>query len=429
MTDPAPVSGLAVSMTARAARQFRRRGTVRAWRKSAEQLVANTRCKPVRRRNLHKIWRAIADAADPRTMESWPGIDALMAITELSERSVQNLTRLLERSGLLLCIEQGSTPAYPHSGYRRAALAAGSVNLRRTWVLVIPDEELAAGSETILHPMAVPPATSPPAPPLRTGHGEDQEVRYANSSSPPPRWPAGAPPWPLELKPQRRRGAQWQACASLRRAHGVLGRVGERRLRVILRRWFRSGWTPASILTAIECKPGRTPHPGANVADAARWVEYRLSFWLGPDGKPLPPPPVLFSGGRPPGPTGPGHARAQSEAETSRQARAAQLRTIPLREHTAAQWRPEPRPGDPSRWEAIARAQAAESRAARPLADDAGPGEPATPVTMAELVAVASRGAADEDEVGRRLRALAQVTAARSRRYVATLTQSDIVAM
>jgi hypothetical protein len=366
-------------------------------------------------RNRLAIGMYIASRVDWRTLRSRPGYAAILAHTAvlglgrsgggLSERCVQEHVRAIEAAGWLAVLEPGTTPQF-----RPRVLHPGGCNLAREWMLTRATPKICTPS----HPPTAggwyagargAASTRPGQPEPRSGG------RCAADSSPPPSHrQAWVPPWPLGRKPQRRRQAL-AACESLRGCRPVLAGLSARDMRSACRPfWFCDvpgrDWTPAAILAVVDAAArGPVYAPG-------EWFRHVLGAYLDADGRPLPPPHLDETGVRAAAltPAGAEIARARAEADTARQARAAQLRSIPVREHTAAQWRPEPRPGDPSRWAATARAQVAESRAARPPA-----GEPPPPaaVTVAELAAVARRGAADEAEAARRLRALAQVAAFR----------------
>jgi hypothetical protein len=62
-----------------------------------------------------------------------------------------------------------------------------------------------------------------------------------------------------------------------------------------LREWRpfeRRGWSMAEWAQAIDERPDGRRHPRrpSEVRYPWRWLQWRLSFWLGPDKKPIPPP-------------------------------------------------------------------------------------------------------------------------------------------
>jgi hypothetical protein len=87
------------------------------------------------------------------------------------------------------------------------------------------------------------------------------------------------------------------AVQALQAGHLVLRRLSARRLRSILRPWFRAHpappggpYTPADVLRSLEVTPSGAQHEFAGrVRDPAAWLEYRMSFWLDAAGDPLPP--------------------------------------------------------------------------------------------------------------------------------------------
>lgn len=214
-----------------------------------------------------------------------------MKITGLSRRCVQGWCRWLERRGLLAVLEPGTTPRY------RPGILCQAGNLAREWLLTAPSAAV-SGDRTCTPPRVLDLRKDLPAP-MRArarqtpGQGQAQmDRRSAPDSTPPPsRQPAPAPPWPPGKNPQRRRDAL-AACEQLRAGSGrlVLHRLSGRALRSALRPWFRSGWTPADVLWALEHSPdGRQHQHAARVRVPARWLAARLAHWLRPDGAPLPP--------------------------------------------------------------------------------------------------------------------------------------------
>jgi len=276
-------------------RQVHRR-TRAAWLADALADVARVR-RADQRAHLTLFARAVHEAADARTLESHPGYARIEALTGLPHRTVQRCRHWFERRGRLVCTEPGSTPRYPHQLYRRHALDAGTVNLARTWLLVIPapgDDQDPAPEPRSGAPW-FPPSAGKPSGPAReaaaevTGPGES-DGRCAPGSLPPPPHPVPwVPPWPPEQNPHRRR-EMLAAGETLRGLNSTLARLPARHLRSICRPWFAAGWTPRQILAAVESAPSGDPHLYAGrVRIPAAWLAARLAPWVGPDGHPIPP--------------------------------------------------------------------------------------------------------------------------------------------
>jgi hypothetical protein len=68
--------------------------------------------------------------------------------------------------------------------------------------------------------------------------------------------------------------------------------ISERAALLHWRRFEARGWSMAQWLQAIRQPPNGPPHVirPSGVRWPASWLKWRLSFWLGPDRKPLPPP-------------------------------------------------------------------------------------------------------------------------------------------
>jgi hypothetical protein len=66
--------------------------------------------------------------------------------------------------------------------------------------------------------------------------------------------------------------------------------MSARALRSVVRIYFRTGWTPADVLHALDFGPDGAQHIHAEaVRSPARWLASRLSWWLGDDGTPVRP--------------------------------------------------------------------------------------------------------------------------------------------
>lgn len=262
------------------------------WLDDARRQITGAGLRAHAARNLAHVAELIAHYCDRKTLQSRPTIAVLEQLTGLCRRTVQNCCRWLERAGLLLVTEPGTTPQYAPGRLR-----PDDANLAREWHLVVPRRRN-------LHPSPAPTAPAPIAgaredpPGALTGQDTQNERRSAacSFSLAPPPWRARQPEWPLGQTPQRR-GERLTAAETLQRRHVVLRRLSARRLRSILRPWFGSlwgpggaGWTPYDVLYALEHTPDGRPHRhGDPVRDPASWLAHRLSFWLGPDGQPLRP--------------------------------------------------------------------------------------------------------------------------------------------
>jgi hypothetical protein len=126
----------------------------------------------------------------------------------------------------------------------------------------------------------------------------NEDRRFAPGSlSPSPPWSGSAQGWPAAKNPQRR--GEWLTFAeTLQRRSMTLRQLSAPALRSILRRWIGSLWgappdrpySASDVLHALDYQPDGTPHLYAGpVRDPAGWLEHRLSFWIGPDGRPGPP--------------------------------------------------------------------------------------------------------------------------------------------
>lgn len=88
---------------------------------------------------------------------------------------------------------------------------------------------------------------------------------------------------------------QFLACDWLCFISPTLRQIGPDRLRVVLRRWFETGYTPKDIVYALdhlptgERHPGRTPTPAEKARVIENWVIRRLREWLDMEDEPLPP--------------------------------------------------------------------------------------------------------------------------------------------
>jgi len=261
------------------ARQFRDR----RWLDDVRRLIADADVRADGRRNLTHLAELVAAYSDGRTMRSRPTMTLLQQLSGLGRATCQRWLRWLERSGVLLVVEEGTTPRFAPDRLRR-----GDPNRAREWHLISP----ASLSEAPPPPEAYTPTASAREELAGSGEAQITEDRRSAPDSPslaPSRWRGQAPGSPRDQLPQRRR-EQLTAVQALQRRHMVLRRLSARRLRSILRPWFRSCWLQTDVLWALERAPDGSAHWHADrVRDPAAWLEHRLSFWLAGDGTPLPP--------------------------------------------------------------------------------------------------------------------------------------------
>ena len=243
------------------------------------------------RRNATHLAELIAGHADWRTMRSRPGMALLQELSGLSRTTVQTWCRWMERAGGLLVVEEGTTPRYAPDRLR-----PGDANLAREWHLVTPAPAISWAPTHAYGENPFPGACE-----VLSGAGDgqgDEDRRSAPDSSQlgPVRGPGQQAVWPLGRNSQRRRD-MLTAVQTLQRRHMVLRWLSARRCRSILRPWFRSHWTVADVLYALESAPDGTEHWHADrVRDPAGWLEHRMGFWLDAAGAPMPPRSAMLAG-------------------------------------------------------------------------------------------------------------------------------------
>jgi hypothetical protein len=258
------------------ARHFRDR----RWLDETRRMIAAAGFRADATRNITHLAELVAAYSDGRTMRSRPGMALLQELSGLGRATCQRWLRWLERSGALLVVEGGTTPQFAPDRLRR-----GDPNLAREWHLILPS----LLSEAPPPPEAYAPSRAHANCAPATGEGQVMEDRRSapGSALTPPRWPAPASDWQLGKTPQRRREAL-TAVQALQRHHMVLRRLSARRLRSIVRPWFRSGWLPCDVLWALDRTPDGPAHWHADrVRDPASWLEHRLGFWLDSGGQPV----------------------------------------------------------------------------------------------------------------------------------------------
>lgn len=170
--------------------------------------------------------------------------------------------------------------------------------------------------------------------------------------------PLGRPPaqWPMHDVPVGYT-EQLMACEWLCYISPTLRRVGGDRLRLLLQRWFDTGWTPRDVVYALdhlptgEAQPGDVPTATSDPKITEAYVKRRLRGWLDEEQNPLPAINQQISGNR---------ERLVAAQLAAREAwqRRARLAVPPQRSAAAAQAR------------AIARDAAARGRRRRQEADE-----------------------------------------------------------
>jgi hypothetical protein len=205
-----------------------------------------------RRRNVLAAARILGwTSRDGSTRPTRSRTAARMGVTE---RTVSKLWRVLEDLGYLSCVENGTTAQY------RPSWAREEGNLARRWALTLPDEKNG---------------------PRPGGRGREVPCRITGPG------PALASHRTPENSPRRGSLAEisnspWQVCPQPKK-------ITDEGLRRESARFLRAGWLPSDVGYAAGHTPDGTPwglddpvrHPRAHF----RW---RLSWWLGPDGTPLP---------------------------------------------------------------------------------------------------------------------------------------------
>lgn len=296
---PALTIGAVAASLRRHAADARRR-LRQAWLDHARRVINGAGLRGDAWRNVTAIARAIAGRADWSTLLSRPTLAWLQKRTGLSLRTVQRWTRWLENAGLLDVREPGTTPQF-----RPGVLAPGDANLAREWRLTRPAQ--APGTQLYIingtppRPPTVAMGNTPPrartnppnagaskTPKRRSGNEDRRCAPDSPPLAPPPRL-AQAGDRPSGPKPQRR-GEMLAACETLRAEHPALKRLSARRLRSILRTWYKAHWTAADVLYGLERAANDQLHlQGDEIRHPARWLEHRLSYWLDPAGRPMPP--------------------------------------------------------------------------------------------------------------------------------------------
>jgi hypothetical protein len=237
------------------------------------------------------VARVIGWSADEDTGRSRPGLARIMDATGLALRTVQRWTRWLEKHGLLVVLEEGTTP-----DYRPGVLSPGDGNLAREWRLSTPalsETGTPPGVDLDLDFERDPGSPSQARTSAQVNPNEDRRSAPDSPSAPPP---PKSRPWPPGQKPATRREAA-AAAAVLRADLPVLRRMSARAVRSAVREWFAAGWSAADVEHALDHRPDGTRHRHTeDVRCPAAWLAWRLGLWRSEDGAVLPPHSTALAG-------------------------------------------------------------------------------------------------------------------------------------
>lgn len=208
-------------------------------------------------KNALNVARALIFSAHWRTMTLRPGWDTLTDRTGLSRSTIQRVIRRLRDWGFLGIVSTGST--WRTRGCRQDDEDG---DLAAEYVLCVPAQEPVeiTDSPSLLRQEE----RSKPHASARENAQED-----------------AARPWPMHQPPETR-GQRLAATQRLQQQAPVLGRLGDRQLRSILKPWYQQGWTPAQVLYALDHTPdGALRWHTADVRHVPGWIRSRLAAWDG----------------------------------------------------------------------------------------------------------------------------------------------------
>lgn len=247
------------------------------------------------RYNLLRVARALLSDVRPRSMTTSPGWDHLHAsLGDVDRRTIGRHVRRLRQLGLLGVVHTGRTA-------QAAVKSSGELKAERAvYVLAVPStlHLVEAGLSAV-------DINVPPTPvglrsnPLHAR--ESLEIKQFGPASPTETFSGDAPEGVADAPKRNRPAHVCSLRATIAQTSRAVAREGEklavaelmehvpalRKARPVFLAWvcrpfFVAGWTAADILHAIDHRPDSTriPHDGADgVADIARWVGHRLSFW------------------------------------------------------------------------------------------------------------------------------------------------------
>ncbi|MGD9430691.1 hypothetical protein ACKVM7_000162 [Arthrobacter russicus] len=247
------------------------------------------------RHNLLRVARALLSDVRPRSMTTSPGWDHLHAsLGDVDRRTIGRHVRRLRQLGLLGVVHTGRTA-------QAAVKSSGELKAERAvYVLAVPSTLRSVETGPRAVDINVPPTPEG----LRSNplHArEDLENKQFGPASPAETLSGPAPEGVADAPKRNRQQHICSLRATIAQTTRAAAREGEKLavaelmehvpalrkarpafLAWVCRPFFVAGWTAADILHAIDHRPDSTriPHDGADgVADLARWVGHRLSFW------------------------------------------------------------------------------------------------------------------------------------------------------
>ena len=241
------------------------------WLRLAADVVGAAQLRADAHRNVLTIVRCLGWSADWRTSRTRPSMAGLVRRTGLSLRTCQRWCRWLERAGLLVVIEEGTTPRY------RSMLHMADGNLAREWQLSrpaeVPFKEAVTPSGLGFDLGEVPTRAHACEAEVKGGAGTATQDEAKPAAPPPAGYPLGAVP--------RTRRDQLGAAQAIQERAPVLRLLSAEHLRSLLRPFFATGsWTAGDALEAIDHdRDGRQRSYTNPVRHPAGWAAARLAGW------------------------------------------------------------------------------------------------------------------------------------------------------
>ena len=267
-----------------------------AMRRRAADVIAGLGLRADGARNLLEVAEAYIARARPdgTTCPTWP---VVMAETDLARATVARHTDTLQKAGLMVVVQTGSTPRYRG----RAAVLTGPEdrNDAAIYLLVAPgleDDPLlsetpcSSGFDLVgLEPAPAQPREgrrqrrpgSQPRPECRGGGKRAEEKRAARSGG------HAESRRRLVHCPRRALGREWrvQHAEKLQAKVPVLRRLSAAHVASLIRPHLEAGWTDLDLLHAIDHDQDGSQHwQTAAVRSPAGWLAWRLGRWRAADG-------------------------------------------------------------------------------------------------------------------------------------------------